>query len=175
MAGGHGCYLVNLLQRSQGLIFNRDRHPRLKDLKGVAEQNLRFAERQELSGTYRLVKRLLSEQQIPLSSIQSVGPYTTHLELALAVQAGQADCGVGIEVVAEAFGLDFIPLANEPYRLAVPAAYISHPQISGFLEFVLGELDTSSSRATAGYGFSDTGLMEIIGRRDREESSRNRP
>ncbi len=42
---------------------------------------------------------------------------------------------------------DFIPLATEPYKLAVPTAFISHPQINGFLEFVLDELKASSSGA----------------------------
>ncbi len=162
MAGRYGCYLVNLLQRAQGLIFDRDRHPNLKSLEGAVDAGLRFAQRQELSGTYRLVERLFAERRLSLGDIESVGPYSTHLELAAAVRTGQADCGVGIQVAAEFFGLGFIPLATEPYKLAIPTAFISHPQINGFLEFVLEELKASSRRGAPGYSFDDIGRMEVI-------------
>jgi excisionase family DNA binding protein len=162
MAGRYGCYLINLLQRTQGLIYDRDRHPNLKNLEDVVEGGMRFAQRQELSGTYRLVERLLSEHSLSPNNIQSVGPFSTHTDLAAAVRAGHADCGVGIQVSAEIFGLDFIPLATEPYKLAVPTAFVSHPQINGFLEFVLEELKEASKRGTPGYSFDDIGRMEVI-------------
>jgi excisionase family DNA binding protein len=171
MAGREGCYLVNLLQRAQGLIFDRNRHPQLKDLESIVDGGLRFAQRQELSGTYRMAERLFSEHRLSLGDIESVGPYSTHLELAAAIRAGHADCGLGIQVAAEIIGLDFIPLATEPYKLAVPTAFISHPQINGFLEFVLKELKAASLRGTPGYRFDDVGRMEVIPRRD--DKSRN--
>jgi excisionase family DNA binding protein len=162
MAGRYGCYLINLLQRTQGLIFDRNRNPNLKSLEGVVEGGMRFAQRQELSGTYRLVERLLSEHDLSQSDIQSVGPFSTHTDLAAAVRAGQADCGVGIQVSAEIFGLDFVPLATEPYKLAVPTAFVSHPQMNSFLEFILEELKAASKRGTPGYSFDDIGRMEVI-------------
>jgi excisionase family DNA binding protein len=164
MGAHYGCYLVNLLQRTQGLIVDRKRHAGLTDLAGVAERKLRFAQRQELSGTYRLLERLLSKQKLQMSDLQGVGPYPTHTELALAVLRGEADCGMGIRVAADLCGLDFIPLATEPYKLAVPTAFISHPQINGFLEFVLEELKQASGYRTPGYDFADMGRMEAIGR-----------
>ena len=130
----------------------------------MAERKLCFAQRQELSGTYRLVERLLSEKNLSMGDIQGVGPYSTHLELGLAILRGQADCGMGVRVAADLCGLDFIPLVTEPYKLAVPTAFISHPQINGFLEFVLEELKAASKRETPGYGFDDMGRMEAIGR-----------
>jgi putative molybdopterin biosynthesis protein len=171
MAGRHGCYLINLLQRTQGLIFDRNRHPKLERLEDVSKGGLRFAQRQELSGTYRLMERLLSEHGLSPRDIRCVGPYSTHLELAAAVRAGDADCGMGIQVAANLLSLDFMPLATEPYKLAVPTAFISHPQINDFLEFVLDELREASRRGTPGYRFDDIGRMEVIPRRGDESRS----
>ena len=39
----------------------------------------------------------------------------THLAVAAAVAAGRADCGLGVLAAARAFGLDFVPVAREPY------------------------------------------------------------
>jgi putative molybdopterin biosynthesis protein len=33
------------------------------------------------------------------------------------VAAGRADCGLGLLAAARAFGLDFVPVAQEPYDL----------------------------------------------------------
>ena len=41
----------------------------------------------------------------------------THLAVAAAVAAGRADCGLGVLAAARAFGLDFVPVAKEPYDL----------------------------------------------------------
>ena len=43
----------------------------------------------------------------------------THLAVAAAVAAGRADCGLGVLAAARAFGLDFVPVAREPYDLVL--------------------------------------------------------
>src|SRR5688572_31015101 len=43
----------------------------------------------------------------------------THLAVAAAVAAGRADCGLGVLAAARAFGLDFVPIAKEPYDLVL--------------------------------------------------------
>ena len=158
-----GCYLVNLLQRSQGLIFDKKRHPKIRDLNDVHKQKLRFAQRQELSGTYRLVERLCKEQGIRIEDLDPVGPFSSHTELALAVRSGQADAGVGIQVAADLFGLDFIELASEPFKLAVPVHYASHPRMAKFLDFVTRDLKKTSKQGVPGYGFDHLGKMEAVG------------
>jgi hypothetical protein len=48
----------------------------------------------------------------------------THLAVAAAVAAGRADAGMGILAAARAFGLDFIPVAREPYDLVLRASMV---------------------------------------------------
>jgi putative molybdopterin biosynthesis protein len=43
----------------------------------------------------------------------------THLAVAAAVAAGRADAGLGVLAAARAFGLDFVPVAKEPYDLVL--------------------------------------------------------
>ena len=42
-----------------------------------------------------------------------------------AVAAGRADTGLGIQAAARAFGLDFVPVAREPYDLVLRAASLA--------------------------------------------------
>ena len=154
-------YLVTLFEREQGLIFDRARHPRLRTLAQVCARSLRFADRQEQAGTYRLVRRLLGEVDRD-AALSSVGPFSSHLELALAVRSGRADVGVGARVAAELAGLAFAPLAREAFQLAIPRAFIGHAKVAAFLEDLVEDLRRESAHGVPGYSFADLGRMQSI-------------
>jgi excisionase family DNA binding protein len=157
-----GCYLLNLFERHQGLIHDPLRHPGLKGLGDVVTGRLRFAERQPLSGTFRLVERLLDEQGLSLEGLDRVGPFSEHMSLALAIRTGQADAGVGIRVAADQCGLGFIPLHTESYKLAIPAGFFSSPGIARFMEVVLAGIEAESRHGVPGYGFANLGRIETV-------------
>jgi excisionase family DNA binding protein len=154
--GAH--YGLTLFRREQGLIFDGARHPGIRDLADVAQRGLRFAERQPAAGTYHLVLDALTRLGLTREQLTRVGPFTTHLELALAVRAGRADAGVGIQVVAEQCGLDFAPLAQEPFKLAVPTGAMGHPRIVRFFDYLQQNLPRVGS--TTGYQLD--GRLELL-------------
>lgn len=162
-AGEQGCYMIHLFTRQMGLMFDRLRNPGIDGLQSVADQGLTLALRQPGSGTHRLVNDLLSEQGLEPDGIAGVGAHTSHLEVALAVRSGGTDAGVGIRIAAELCGLDFLPLRSEPFKLAVPVEFASHPQVSRFLDFLLEDLRRADAAGAAGYGFLDLGKMETTG------------
>jgi molybdate-binding protein len=66
-----------------------------------------------------LLERLMREAGEDPGALR--GPEVpTHLEAAIAVAAGLADAAVGLRAAAATAGLDFIPLAWEPFELALP-------------------------------------------------------
>jgi len=157
-----GCHLVGLFERHQGIIYDAERHPGVRGLETIVERSMRFAERQPLSGTHRLVTSLFEERDLDITALPRVGPFSEHLGVALAVRTGQADAGVGIRVAAERCGLDFLPLTTERYKLAIPHRYFSQPRITGFLDHVLGAIRDEARKDPAGYDFDSTGRIETI-------------
>jgi putative molybdopterin biosynthesis protein len=160
--GGQACYLVTLCRRTQGLIFDQDRHPQLRDLHSLAGSNLCYARRQPLSGTELLATRCLAAAQIGPEDLRRCGPFSSHLELALAVRRGTADVGVGTLHAAQQCGLCFLELAEETYKLAVPLAYAGHRAVARFLDFVLDELGQTAPGGVPGYAFADAGMLETV-------------
>jgi len=158
-----GCYLVDLFDRHQGIIFERARHKELSGLADLVREGFRFASRQPESGTHRLVTNMMNEAGVPMEELNSVDTFSSHVELALAVRSGKADAGVGIRIAAELCDLDFLPLCSEKFKLAVPVALASHSQIARFLEYVLKELKVIADDPPAGYGFESLGKMEAVG------------
>ncbi len=110
--------IVRLVHREQGLIVAPGNPLALKGIEDVAERGLRYVNRQRGAGT-----RVLLEHELALRGIspEAIVGYEreehTHLAVAAAVAAGRADCGLGVLAAARAFGLDFVPVAKEPYDL----------------------------------------------------------
>ena len=155
-------YLFGLFDREQGLMFDGGRTA-VRDLETACRAGVRFAARQERSGTARLVESLLAARGLE-PSWTPVGPYWSHADVALAIRAGEADAGIGTAVAARVAGLDFVPLADEEFDLVVPAEFLSHARMSEFLDFVIHELGQGAARRYPGYDFGPLGRLRAIHR-----------
>jgi molybdate-binding protein len=155
-------YVVDLVEREQGLIYDPARAGKLDGLRAASERRLRFVARQPASGTARLVARLVRDEGLAPEWTE-VGPVGSHIELALAIRTGQADCGVGICIAAERAGLAFAPLAVERFALAVPAPFFAHARTTRFLEQVIDGLRAACARGLPGYSAAPAGQLSAIG------------
>jgi molybdate-binding protein len=156
---GDTWYLVDLAEREQGLMFRPARKPLVASAADVVRKRLRLADRQPESGTYRLTRRLIVEAGADPAGLQTVGPYSSHIEVGLAVRGGLADVGTGVRVAAEKCGLGFLPLHREKFRLAVPGRYLGHARVAEFLETLLAEFEAARKRNLPGYFFDSLGKM----------------
>jgi excisionase family DNA binding protein len=152
-------YLVDLYDREQGLVLAERLAGQVSDLQAVAARGLRFALRQPGSGTHRLTERLLEEAGTSLAALPRVGPFGSHLEVALAVRVDRADTGLCIRAAAEACGLPFVPLRLERFRLCVPAAFFGAAPFARFLEQLLGWLRARPDEETRGYDLTSLGRL----------------
>jgi excisionase family DNA binding protein len=156
---GAPAYLVDLFERQQGLIVDAARTPGITGLAAASARRLRFATRQPGSGTEQLVVRLARAAGVAPQWVD-VGPYASHLEVALAVRNGDADVGVGIEIAAHKTGLAFVPLHTETFALAVPTPFFSHPRVAQFLELAFDAARAHATRGLPGYTLAALGRLQ---------------
>jgi putative molybdopterin biosynthesis protein len=115
---GREVSVVRLVHREQGLIVAPGNPTATASIEDVAERGLRYVNRQRGAGTRVLLDHELSKRGIsPEAIVGYEREEHTHLAVAAAVAAGRADCGLGLLAAARAFGLDFVPVAQEPYDL----------------------------------------------------------
>ena len=74
-------------------------------------------------------------QQPPGYAVQA----KSHNAVAAAVAQGRADWGVAIDTVAKLYGLSFIPLREEHYDFAIPAARWDRPAVTQFRQLLADE------------------------------------
>lgn len=149
--------LIHLWRREQGLL-TPEGNP--AGLTGVTQlRGLRVARRQFGTGTRVLLDRLLTDAGIPPESV--TGPETaSHLEVAMAIAASQADTGVGVRAAATALGLGFVPLAWENFDivLSADALQAAEPLIAALRQAAV----RSAVDALGGYDLAQSGAVQLL-------------
>ena len=107
----------------------------VRGLDDVARQGLRLVNREPGAQARTLLDRErlrlgLEPSQLPGYDSVAAG----HLQVAAAIVGGLADAGVSSEPAALAYGLDFIPLAEEHFDLLLPAKHAASREVQGLLK-----------------------------------------
>jgi molybdate-binding protein/DNA-binding XRE family transcriptional regulator len=129
--GGAG--VVGFTSWREGLVI-RPRTP-VTGLGDVAGRGLRLVNRERGAQARALLDRerlrlRLDPAELPGYDTQAAG----HLQVAAAVAGRLADAGVSSEPTALAYGLDFIPLADERFDLVLPAKHAASREVQSLLK-----------------------------------------
>lgn len=142
--------------RQQGLIVAKGNPKEILRVDDFARSGVILVNRQPGAGTRVLLDHLLNEHGIAPVSIQGYEKQClTHLDAASRVAAGLADVALGIRSAAEAMGLDFLPITEEPYELVYPDIHENHPGIVALLSVLSDPQWRSEVEGLGGYRWND--------------------
>jgi putative molybdopterin biosynthesis protein len=157
-AGADDIAVIRLVHREQGLLVAPGNPLGLGGIEDVAKTGVRYVNRQRGAGTRVLLDHLLNEHGIAPDSITGYSrEEPTHLAVAAAVSAGRADAGLGIMAAAAPFGLDFLPVAREPYDLVVAPGALDGPQLAPLWSLLSDPGFQASVEALGGYSAREMG------------------
>lgn len=114
----HSWVIVRCLQRSQGLVLGRNlinadnlmEQHRISEI--ISNGTLRWAMRQNDSGTERLLEDLCSTHGQSLTSLKVSTQCNSERSAVAAVHGGMADISCGVQSTAEEFQLPYLPVAD---------------------------------------------------------------
>ena len=157
---GRRMALVTLAHRRIGLILPKRNPMQLEGLDDLIRPGLRFANRQEGSGSRVWLDANLHKAGISTDQIQGYkNEKVTHLEVALAVAEAEIDVGLGLEAAAQSFGLDFIPLNLERYDLVIQAQSIELPPVRKLMDWLTSPEAKVVITKFGGYETQETGQL----------------
>jgi putative molybdopterin biosynthesis protein len=129
--------LVRGYARRVGFLVQPGNPKNITGFKDLLRPDLRFVNRVRGSGVRTLTDAKLEELlkgEEPLDHVKGYDyEVKTHSAVAAAVAQGRADTGIAIEAVAQPYGLDFIPVAEEKYDFLIRRDRLSKPSISKLL------------------------------------------
>jgi putative molybdopterin biosynthesis protein len=135
--GAENVLLVNLVYRQQGLVVRKGNPKKILSLADLARDDVAYINRQAGSGTRLLLDGQLRKLVIDPRRIRGYEREEyTHMSVASAVLTGLADAGLAVFSSAVALGLDFIPVADERYDLAIPRRFADSDMIRIMLDII---------------------------------------
>jgi len=157
---------IRFLHRTQGLILPRGNPQRVRTLRDVASRRLRFVNRQPGSGTRILLDRLLAADALPVERIAGyANEEFTHAAVAATIASGKADAGFGLEAAAAAFGLAFVPVAQERYLFACRKRALNSAAVARFRAVLASPETRAVVDQLAGYALDEPGTPFEVARK----------
>lgn len=153
-----GLLVVGFSLMEEGLMVVPGNPHGLRTAADLAKDTVRLLNREPGAALRVLLDDQLNRLAIPRESING---YTRevhgHFEGAQMVACLFADAALGLRPVAEAYGLDFVPLATARCDLVVPRDLIDHPGVRVILDTLQTRTMREELRALPGYSASRTG------------------
>ena len=162
--------LVKGYNREQGLVVAKNNPKKIHGFEDMTRSDVSIVNRNPGSGTRILLDMkldaLAKDSDIAVDRLtKSIQGYSyeakSHSAVAVAVLHGKADIGLAIRAVAQFYGLDFLPVANEEYDFLIRRDRLAKPSVQSFLE-VLRSKEFSKELPKRAVGLnptSDTGQI----------------
>jgi putative molybdopterin biosynthesis protein len=156
--------LVNLMYRTQGFIVPKGNPKGIKGFEDLRRPDVVFVNRQAGAGTRLLTDLYLKRLGIDPNGVKGYHHEEfTHMAVAAAVLSGAADTGLAVLSAAQALDLDFVPVAQERFDLAILEEYYETPMLQALLRIVREDRDFREQIVKmGGYNMSDTGNIIAI-------------
>lgn len=155
--GADPMVLVTLARWEAGLVTAKGNPKQVTRAADLGRPGLRLVSREPGSGARRLLDQSLDSAGLSHDLAKAAPVVATgHLEVAHAVSIGAGDVGIATRDAAIAFGLGFVPIAEERFDLAIHAAHLPDPRVQRLLD----AMTTAAFRrelASLGYDASSSG------------------
>ena len=159
-AGLQDAVLIGFIRREQGLLVPADNPLKIASLADAIGRRARFAMRPKGAGAQLLLLALLhragSTDRLVAGPNCPTGP-----DVAQAIRAGRADCGIATRGVAQAVGVGFVPLLWEHFDLVMRQRDYFHPPLQALITFMRTPMLRGRADELGGYDVSESGNIRF--------------
>ncbi len=151
---------VNFSKREQGILIHKGNPKNIRTIADLAQPGVRIVNRPMGTGTRLLLDYEIAQSSVSASEINGYqNEVSRHLDVGLAILAGQADAGPAIRPVAGLLDLDFLPLRWERFDLLVAREHFFDQGVQQFLGLLHDPAFRKLADEFAGYDLSLCGTM----------------
>jgi putative molybdopterin biosynthesis protein len=154
--------VVTFARWQEGFVVARKNPLGIRTAADLADRRVRVVNREPGAGSRLLLDELLRKSGVPSTGVRGYEKLAAgHLDAARWVASGLADCCVATASAARAFGLDFIPLREERFDLALRRESLQLPVVRGLMETLQLAALRRKLQEFAGYDTSGTGSVVL--------------
>jgi len=155
--------LIAFCRREQGFLLAPGNPLKLKSIEDVIAKRAPIAMRPKGAGAQLLLLALLHRAKAALDTLVAVSPVCpTGPDIAQAIRAGRADVGIATRSVANAAGLDFVPIVWEPFDLLMRQRDYFHPPLQALIRFLQSDELKARAHEMGGFDLSAAGAVRFV-------------
>lgn len=155
--------LIGFCRREQGFLVAPGNPLGINTIHDVIGQKARITLRPTGAGAQLLLLSLLHGANAALENLVTVKPVSpTGPDIAQAVRAGRADTGIATRGVANAAGLDFVPIVWEHFDLVMRQRDYFHPPLQAVIRFLRSSELGGRAQELGGYDMSEAGMVRFV-------------
>jgi molybdate-binding protein/DNA-binding XRE family transcriptional regulator len=153
-----GADVVGFTAWREGLVLRPELVPFISGVDSLVKDGRRVVNREAGAEARRLLDRELGRLGIDRAELSGYDTRAAgHVQVASAVAARLADAGVASEPVARAYGLGFLPLADERFDLVLPGAHLGSREVQGLLKVLASPWLLAQLASLPGYDLASCG------------------
>ena len=153
--------LVNVSYRTQGFYVRKGNPKNIKGWSDLGRKDISVRNRAVGSSARILMDTQLKRLGIPASSVRGYDKVMkSHLTMAAAIAAGEADLAIGTERISRQMeDLDFIPLLEERFDLVIKKEMMDTPQVKKLLQVLNHPVFQKEVARFSGNDYRDMGKI----------------
>ena len=153
--------LVNLSYRTQGFYVRKGNPKNIRGWQDLSREDISILNRRVGSSARILLDTQLKKLGIPAAGIRGYDRImSSHLTMAAAVAAGEADLAVGTERVSRQIeNLDFIPLLEERFDFVIKKEHMHTTPVQKLLEILNSPVFRREAEHFSGNDYRDLGMI----------------
>jgi len=154
--------LIAFARREQGFVVGVGNPLGIATIADAAARRARIAVRPAGAGAQLLLLALLHRARLGPDQLERQSPpCPTGPDIAQAIRAGRADCGIATRSVATAAGLDFVPILWERFDLVMRQRDYFRPPLQKLIAFARGPALAARAAELGGYDVTDSGSVRF--------------
>ena len=154
--------LIGFCRREQGFLVPSGNPMKIGTIEDAIERRARIAMRPKGAGAQLLLLALLGRARSTLDALQTAPMCPTGPDIAQAIRAGRADVGVATRSVANAAGLDFVPIVWESFDLLMRQRDYFRPSLQSLMRFIRSEALAARAGEMGGFDLSTAGAVRFV-------------
>jgi len=154
--------LIGFCRREQGFLVPSGNPMKIRKIEDVLARRARISQRPKGAGAQLLLLALLGRAKATLEAVQAGPMCPTGPDIAQAIRAGRADVGIATRSVANAAGLDFVPIVWESFDLLMRQRDYFRPALQSLMRFLRSEELAARAGEMGGFDLSTAGSVRFV-------------
>lgn len=154
--------MIGFCRREQGFLVAPGNPLKVTNIADVAAKKAKLAQRPKGAGAQLLLLSMLRQAKVAPDAMPTGPLCPTGPDVAQAIRAGRADAGIATRSVANAAGLEFVPILWERFDLVMRQRDYFRPPLQALMGFLRSDAFRARAGELGGFDVSGAGDVRFV-------------